>query len=629
MSAALVGLVALPALASALVAAMAPRTSVLFARRIALAVTGLCTLLLLLLLPHAGSGLSVAIEWLPGTGTMVLGSGITGFYAALATTASAFLALLGRKPVSLSAATALLALAASVIAFLAEHFVLRYVALEMVALCVALAPVIERRSADTDDVRSGPRLSRLVYLVLRLGDAGLLAAILILASAGGTLRIDHALEAGQALGATRLNWVAAGFVLAVWIKLGGWPLHLWSQVGGWLSFGSHAWLYATVMPNLGLYLLYRVTPLLTLAGPVQTATMWIGAAGAVVSMFIALTQADRRAALVYVGAGYGGVALFAAASGLKWVVWLSLLIATPVRLLLFLVTDAAQRAVSAAQRRTLAGLLALGGLCGVAFGALTTWWARQSGAPLDVLFVAEIAVALLGLWVVRAAQRLAHTATGPSEPGVWPWVQWLPMLALALAVLVGAVFWEPFLRFLSTASYAAWPALPRLVDLAGYVATRPALWIVALLSGAVWQLRRQAKLEPLEALDQAYDLEEGLARAARILRAVVEVGIQEQIIGLAVRAVVGGARLARRVIEQDVLEGSTTRLTRTIVLSGHVAYRVLEQEGLEGILRRTVQAILQLSQQAQRWHRGRLRRSLTWAAISLALAMLALLGLGW
>jgi hypothetical protein len=145
----------------------------------------------------------------------------------------------------------------------------------------------------------------------------------------------------------------------------------------------------------------------------------------------------------------------------------------------------------------------------------------------------------------------------------------------------------------------------------------------------VWQLRRRAKLQPLEVSGQAYDLEEGLARSAQVLRAVVEVGIQEQIIGLVVRAVIGGARLTRRVIEQNVLEGSTTWFARTAIASGHVAYRVLEQEGLEGLLRRGVQAVLGLSRQVQRWHGGRLRRSLMWAAISLALAVLALVGSGW
>jgi hypothetical protein len=190
------------------------------------------------------------------------------------------------------------------------------------------------------------------------------------------------------------------------------------------------------------------------------------------------------------------------------------------------------------------------------------------------------------------------------------------------------VFFGPFLRYLSTASQAEWSALPSPVDLAGYVATRPALWIAALLGGAVWQLRRRARVEPIESLDRAYDLEEGLARSAQILRAVVEVGIQEQIIGLVVRAVIGGARLARRVVEQDVLEGSTSWFARTMIASGNVAYRVLEQEGLEGLLRRTVRATLRISEQVQRWHAGRLRRSLLWAAITLALATLVLVGAG-
>ena len=138
----------------------------------------------------------------------------------------------------------LLALAATNVAFLIDHFLGRYVALEIMALCIALALLVEVRNSV------GGRLARRSYLLLRLGDAGLLTAILVLMDASGTLNIATALEAGSTLDATRLGWVVAGFMLAVWVKLGGWPFHLWSQPGRRLALSSQAWLYATVMPNL-------------------------------------------------------------------------------------------------------------------------------------------------------------------------------------------------------------------------------------------------------------------------------------------------------------------------------------------------------------------------------------------
>ena len=122
---------------------------------------------------------------------------------------------------------------------------------------------------------------------------------------------------------------------------------------------------------------------------------------------------------------------------------------------------------------------------------------------------------------------------------------------------------------------------------------------------AVWRLQRRSRWQPLvpaQPAEEVYDLEEGLARAAQVLHDVVEVGLLEQIVALVVRAVVDGA---------------------------HVTYRVVEQDSLEGLLRRVVRAVLVLSRGLQRWHTGRLRRNLLWVAVSLALAVLALVLYNW
>jgi len=657
----IVGLVTLPLLGSALVAVMSWRGWRSTAHYVALTATAVTALCALALLPspltpqswgERGDGPTIAVEWLPGAGPMELGLGTTGLYAVLVTTWGAFLVLLGASPFipptgrerggggeeypPWSGTVMLLALAAANVAFLAEHFLARYVALEIVALCIALALVVELRNT------MGIRLAWSSYLLLRLGDAGLLTAILILMDASGTLRIGPALEfalsaierAGGALEAGRLAWVVAGLVLAVWVKLGGWPFHLWSQSGRRLALASQAWLYATVMPNLGMYLLYRVTPLLALAGSLQTAALWLGAGGAALAMLIGLTRADPRSALVYVGAAHGGLTLFVAASGVEAAVWLGLLALTPLRLLLFLAAEAAQGSDSPAQRRVAAGSFALGGLALTAFGLLTTWWARRAGVPLDALFVAEVAVALSGIWAVHVTGRLLSIGVrdasyeGLPEPvGASPippppvppnfggpppsspplggkeggqWTRWMAIGTLNGGVLAGGLGFRPLARHLVAAAGMAWQEIPTLPALLRYAVTTPAVLVVMVLVLAGWQLQRRLRAGPLVAAvpeEEAYDLEEGLARAAQALHAVVEVGILEQIVALVVRVVVDGARLT---------------------------YRVVEQEGLEGLLRRSVRAVLRLSRGLQRWHTGRLRYNLLWVVVSLALAVLAL-----
>ncbi|MDY7040563.1 MAG: proton-conducting transporter membrane subunit, partial [Chloroflexota bacterium] len=497
------------------------------------------------------------------------------------------------------------------------------------------APPIPPAKSGGELEGAGIRLARNSYFILRVGDAGLLVAILMLMEASGTLSISPALEfavnagrgTGGVLDTASFYWIVAGFLLAVWVKLGGWPFHIWSQSGRRLSLASQTWLYATVMPNLGTYLLYRVTPLLALAGPLRTAAFWLGAGGSALAALMALTQADLRAALVYLGAAQGGLALFTAASGVKPVVWLGLLAITPLRLLMFLAADVARQCESPSRRRIAAWCFALGGLATVSFGLLTTWWARGTGAPLDALFVAEAAVALTGVWAVLVARQLSHPSTrDPRSPAVH-WTRWVVVGLLGAGVLAGGLTWAPLAQHLAQAGHMTLPPVPTLPTLVRYAATAPALLMVVALALATWRLQRRSRFGPLvssQPAGEVYDLQEGLTRAAQTLHAVIEVGIAEQIIALSAQVLVDGARVTHRFVETGGLEGLLARSVRVVVDGAHVAHSVVEQEGLEGLLRRIVEAVLTLSRTLQRWHTGKLRRNLLWVTVSLALAVLAL-----
>ena len=390
---------------------------------------------------------------------------------------------------------------------------------------------------------------------------------------------------------------------------------------------SQAWLYATVVPNLGIYLLYRVTPLLVVAGPLRTAALWLGVGGGVVAALIALTQTDLRADMVYVGAAQGGLALFAAASGIKPAVWLGLLALTPLRLLIFLTADVARSTGSLSWRRVTACLFGLAGLAVVAFGLLTTWWARGAGTPLDALLVAEVAVALTGVWVVRVTRRLFRPQSGSTRDSTVHWTQRVVVGLLGAGVVSGWLAWGSLARHLAAASHMTFPAMPTPLALLRYAATAPALWVILVLALAVWQLRRRSGpgyLASVESAEEVYDLEEALARTAQVLHAVVEVGIAERLIALVVRIVVEGARVTHRVVEHRGLEGLLDGSVRAVAGAARSTHRVVEHRGLENLLRSSVQVAFALGRRLQRWHTGRLQRSLLWVAVSLALAMLAL-----
>jgi NADH:ubiquinone oxidoreductase subunit 5 (subunit L)/multisubunit Na+/H+ antiporter MnhA subunit len=562
----------------------------------------------------------MVIEWLPGAGPMGLAPAGSGLYAALATAAALSLVLLSPTASSLADGVFLLALAGANVALLADHFLLRYAALEIVALGVLLAPMAQGSSPAAN------RSARGGYLLLRLGDAGLLVAILILWHAGGSLRIDAALEAGKELPPTPLGWAVVGLVLAVWVKLGGWPFHLWGRAAHHLSLASHAWLYATVVPNLGLYLLYRIAPLLAHASPLRTTVLWIGATGALVAAVLTMAQPEPRRAMVTAGAAQAGLALIVAAAGVKAAVWLGLLVLTPLRLLLLFATETAWQAASTIPRRVAAGLSALGGLALTAFNLVTLWWARDH-LPSAVLFIAQVAAASLGAWALGAVSRPRVDArlqidTIRQNRGYRSRLM-VSGLLCAIALASGLAF-GPLVDFASHVTHTAVPATPTLQTL---LSSLPALLAAAVLAVVVWQLRRRP-IWPAAArgtVRETWDSERGLARVAACIHALIEVAILERTVSWIKQATTGGARVVW-FVEHGILEGLLNRSAQAVSDGAGAAYRAIEQEGLEGILRRVVWAAVALSRGVQRLHTGKLRLNLVWVPVVLVLVILAMFG---
>ncbi|MBN2391247.1 MAG: hypothetical protein JXR84_11005 [Anaerolineae bacterium] len=381
-------------------------------RHVALTATGLATVCAAALALNGDQEVPFRLTWLPGAGAMTFSLGTTGLYAALATTSAAFLALLlsrlpsreSSRPVyrlpspgTSASGLLLLTLAAANTAFLSGHFLGRYVALEIAGVCIALVPLLTL-ARDT-----GPRLGKFVYLVLRVGDTGFLISMLILTNAAGTLNIGPALESGASLDAPHLTWVIIGFVLAVWVKIGAWPFESWQQIGDQFDSTSHGWTYATVMPNLGLYLLYRITPLLALQPALQTWALWLSLSGMVLVTVIALLKRDLRPAVVYLNAAQGGLALCLAAGGLQKSIVTLMLVMTPLRLLFLWGSNAMQ--TESLRVRRLGGLLVgVGSSLLMGFNGYLVWQLAQSMA------VSWTALILLALIVILMSGRYLAAA---------------------------------------------------------------------------------------------------------------------------------------------------------------------------------------------------------------------------
>ncbi len=297
--------------------------------RLATVLAGIATLSLLGLLAYQDYEVLLHV-WLPSAGPMSLHLGGLGGQAALATSTLLLLGMLLSPPHSRTSwALLLTALSAANISFLAGDFLTRYVALEILGLGIALAPVAEA-------LRNGMRKAKEVYLFLRLGDVGLLIAILVLMEAGDTLVIADALDAGTRLSGAPLGWVVGGMLTAVWVKTGAWPFHHWQAAADGLSPLTGAWLYGVAMPNLGLYLLYRITPLLALNPLFGQLTLGLSCIGILAVTGRLLGGRSRSQVPVQMNAVLGCVALGIAATGHQGVLPWLLLIATPLRLAVWL-----------------------------------------------------------------------------------------------------------------------------------------------------------------------------------------------------------------------------------------------------------------------------------------------------
>lgn len=141
------------------------------------------------------------------------------------------------------------------LAFFSNQFMIRYIALEVVGLLAALAAC---RGYD----REGFQRFANIFLTLRIGDIGLLVSILLILPISGTLAIPEMIETATALPLSQRSWVVVGLVLAGLVKKGVIPFAGW-QERAWASRKSPAvWISGFLMPGLGMYLLYRVSPIL-------------------------------------------------------------------------------------------------------------------------------------------------------------------------------------------------------------------------------------------------------------------------------------------------------------------------------------------------------------------------------
>lgn len=360
-----------------------------------------------------------------------------------------------------------LTLAGNLGVFLAADVVTFYVAFAAVSLAAWFLVVHERTAAA---LRAGR-----VYIVMAvIGEAALLAGLLIGAQAAGSLAIAEvrAALAGAPLGAPALGLILVAFA----IKAGLVPLHVWLPLAHPAAPVPGSAVLSGAIVKAGV-----IGVLLFLPG---SGHAWAGAGlvglgllGAFAAALWGLTQANPKAVLAYstvsqmglvlalAGAGQGAVGYYAAHHGLA-------------KAALFLLVGVA--AAAAGALRALA--LALAGLAAASVaglpltgGALAKAAAKPGLAPW-----AELAVTASG---ATTTLLLAWFLVGLAREGAKPGERAGPLLAGA-GLLVAAALVAPWLL------WPDWTALPRAYPLTAGALADGAWPALAGLAVAALLLRR-------------------------------------------------------------------------------------------------------------------------------------------
>jgi NADH-quinone oxidoreductase subunit L len=168
---------------------------------------------------------------------------------------------------------------------------------------------------------SAANAAKKAFIVTRIGDFGLLAAILILYAQTQTFDTEalYKLVAAGTLAGTTLTWVAIGIFCGAVGKSAQFPLHVWLPDAMEGPTPVSALIHAATMVAAGVFLVARFFPMFEHSHEAMLAVAVIGAFTAIFAASMGLVANDIKRVLAYstisqlgymmLGLGVGGVAI--------------------------------------------------------------------------------------------------------------------------------------------------------------------------------------------------------------------------------------------------------------------------------------------------------------------------------
>ena len=353
---------------------------------------------------------------------------------------------------------------------------------------------------------------RKAFVITRVADAFLLAALLLLFIEAGSVRLDDLIPAGIASDEIRRGLIAALILAGALGKSAQLPFHTWlpSAMAG--PTPVSALLHSATMVAAGAYLLARLAPLMETVPLVMAVTATVGAATALFGATAAVFQLDVKRLLAYSSISQIGFMLLALGLGQPEVAIAHFVVHAIFKSLLFLSAgDITQIARGTTDISAMRGALWSRPLAFIAFVAgaaslagipvVTAGWFSKEAILSAAWLAGPFGVVLWGIALASAVLTAAYafrpvftglTRIGRPKPTLGGLFTNLPILFLATGTFAVAPLVEPIIDFMG----AAMPHAPAPVEAVGAlapaigIALAAALTFVPKLSMRVAQARR-------------------------------------------------------------------------------------------------------------------------------------------
>jgi NADH-quinone oxidoreductase subunit L len=322
---------------------------------------------------------------------------------------------------------------------------------------------------------SAAAAAKKAFIVTRIGDLGLLAALILIWNEAGTFQVD--LIQAMALQGELSDRVITLFGLGVFAGAAGksaqFPLHVWLPDAMEGPTPVSALIHAATMVAAGVYLVGRFFPIFEVSADAAQTVAWIGAITALIAATIAVVQTDLKRVLAYstisqLGYMMLGLGVLGYAGAL-----FHLFTHAFFKALLFLGSGSVNHATNTFDMRKMGGLrkhmpitfwtFVIGTLSLAGIFPLAGFWSKDEilhNAWVDNRALWAIGFAVAGMTAFYMFRAIFLTFYGeyrggepvdhhdpdshfhgdPAHPHESPWVMSIPLLILAVPAIGAGVF---------------------------------------------------------------------------------------------------------------------------------------------------------------------------------------------